>query len=207
VPKPTGLTAPTPSIPPTSSGTPDPRLDPKAVRIGTLSPSEVAEVIEALDRLRAEERGQNRRAAARVGCVDLERVALVVNPDRADTRKVFAVAPVDLSTGGVCLLHTAMIFPETNVAVVLQTLSGEFAAVGGTVRRCRYLANRIHEVAIRFSQPIELSRFIALDDPAEPGPDAQTGATPPAQPASATDAPGVAPAPEASVPAPPAQAA
>ena len=161
---------------------PDPHgIDPRSVRLGKLSPDEVAEVLEALAELRAQSGPSDRRQHERHACSNVPRAVLVVNPDRERTRTLHPIVPVDLSTSGASILHTALLFENTQVALVLPDRQGRCVPIRSTVRRCRYLARKVHEIGLQFEASVDLSRFLALppvpdepvasvDDPAAPEP-------------------------------------
>jgi hypothetical protein len=63
------------------------------------------------------------------------------------------------------VLLAQMLYPDTRCALVLQNLEGQFVAIRGVVRRCRFVTRKIHEVAIVFQTPIRVQDFLAIDEP------------------------------------------
>lgn len=76
------------------------------------------------------------------------------------TQVHFVVRPRNLSAGGIAVLHGSFLYPGTACAIVLRELHGAQTLVEGRVIHCRCVHGRAHEVNIRFSQPIEIERFV-----------------------------------------------
>lgn len=81
----------------------------------------------------------------------------------AGTNANVIVACRNLSCGGMSLLHNSYVHVGTGCDVVLPRVTDGVCAVPGTVVRCRHLHGVIHEVGVRFKQPIRASDFVALD--------------------------------------------
>lgn len=73
----------------------------------------------------------------------------------------YLVRPRDLSSGGISFLHGAFVYPQTQCRFTLRGMDGLSMPVEGEVVRCRHVRGRIHEVGVRFNEPVDLQRFIA----------------------------------------------
>ena len=150
-----------------------------------LSAKELDEVFHALDELEPEGSGAQRRQHPRYCCRELEQVVLVLEPDIKHKRTAHRVIPNDLSNGGASVLVLHMLYPDTRCALMLQNLQGRFVAIRGSVRRCRFITRRVHEVSVVFSEPISVADFLLLgeQEPAEePSGTAAEGTAEPGQP-------------------------
>lgn len=82
-------------------------------------------------------------------------------------RREFRVAARNLSNSGMSLLHNSYIHPGTECEVELPSNTpgaGRAAlAVGGRVMRCTHIQGIVHEVGIRFTNPIDARMFLSLD--------------------------------------------
>jgi CheY-like chemotaxis protein len=73
------------------------------------------------------------------------------------------LASRDLSPGGVSLLHSAYVHAGNACRVMLpHPLMGE-VPVDGSIVRCRHVKGVIHELAVRFNQPIRVREFVRID--------------------------------------------
>lgn len=69
----------------------------------------------------------------------------------------------NLSSGGIALLHTSYVHPGSACSMYLPTAAGGEDHVQGVVQRCSHLRGTLHEIGIKFRQPIELARYISSD--------------------------------------------
>jgi len=76
--------------------------------------------------------------------------------------KVFYVTFRNLSEGGICCLYNGFIHESARCFVELPKVSGGQVRVNGTVRRCQYVADGMHEVGIQFDEPIVIDEYIRL---------------------------------------------
>lgn len=68
----------------------------------------------------------------------------------------------NISRGGVSLLHTAFVHPGSSCKVTLPKATGVTATLPGVIRRCEHRGGKLHELGIRFNDPIDLRQFIPL---------------------------------------------
>lgn len=71
--------------------------------------------------------------------------------------------PRNISREGMGLLHSSFVYTGTRCTVFLPHPARGQAAVGGTVVRCRHFRGKIHEIGVRFDQPIDVREFLGLD--------------------------------------------
>lgn len=69
----------------------------------------------------------------------------------------------NLSRGGVGLLHSTYAHPGSRLAIYLPRRTGGEQRVEGTVARCLHREGIIHEVGVRFDEPIAIRDFIRPD--------------------------------------------
>ncbi len=77
----------------------------------------------------------------------------------------FLVAPRDMSSSGMSLLTGMFMHPGAACAVTLKGLDGTPVRIGAVIKRCRFVALRLHELGIRFNADVDLTRFI--DNPGD----------------------------------------
>ena len=74
----------------------------------------------------------------------------------------YSVIPRNLSRRGIAFLHGRFVYPDYRCNVTLRTLDGEQMMVEGTIVRCDHLGGTIHEVAAKFTAPIDLTLFAKM---------------------------------------------
>lgn len=73
------------------------------------------------------------------------------------------LAARNLSVGGVSLLHSAYVYPATKMTVDLPKINGKILRIEGVVTRCSHVRGVIHEVGVKFNEPINLHDFQESD--------------------------------------------
>lgn len=87
---------------------------------------------------------------------------LLSQPDGSEVS--LKLAARNLSVGGVCLLHSAFVYPGTAITVHLQQrVSGKVVRARGRVRRCDHIQGVIHEIGVKFDESINLHDFQQAD--------------------------------------------
>lgn len=74
----------------------------------------------------------------------------------------------NLSREGMSLLHSSYVHAGSPISAKLPTLKGTTKPVTGTVVRCTHRGGKVHEIGVKFEEPIDLREFIparAGDDP------------------------------------------
>jgi len=90
--------------------------------------------------------------------------AVLTIEERRDAHTHFIVLPRNLSTGGLSVLHGGYIHPDTPCLVSMRTNGGTTKSHAGTVLRCQYISGRIHELGIRFHDPINPRDYLINRD-------------------------------------------
>ncbi|MEN0020678.1 MAG: response regulator [Planctomycetota bacterium] len=71
-----------------------------------------------------------------------------------------SVACRNLSAGGIGFLHNTYLHPESSVAVILPHPSRGDVELVGSVVRCQHRQGKVHDVAVRFLEPISVREFV-----------------------------------------------
>lgn len=79
----------------------------------------------------------------------------------------FLVAPRNISSSGMSLLTGMFMHPGASCAVTLIGLDGTRIRIGAVIKRCRFVALRLHELGIRFNTDVDLTWFMAKPDDAD----------------------------------------
>ncbi|MEM9064420.1 MAG: response regulator [Planctomycetota bacterium] len=77
------------------------------------------------------------------------------------------VACRNLSRGGMSVLHNAYLHPGSRIAAALPHPIERFIKVTGTVVRSTHRTGTVHEIGIKFDEPIDPGEFIRTDDPGD----------------------------------------
>ncbi len=72
----------------------------------------------------------------------------------------YVVRPRNLSASGVGFLHGSFCYTGTPVELSLRSIDGERTAIYGHVVRCNHLQGLVHEVGVKFQEPIDPDRYI-----------------------------------------------
>jgi DNA-binding response OmpR family regulator len=71
----------------------------------------------------------------------------------------YEVAARNISSGGVAFLHGGFVHNGTRCAVQLVTPEGKWKGIIGGVVGCRHVEQNVHEIRVRFDQPIDAADF------------------------------------------------
>ena len=77
--------------------------------------------------------------------------------------RIMKVACRNISSGGICVLHNAFLHPGSPCAIVLKDLNVGQTVVHGDITRCEHWRGLIHEVGIKFREPIDMRSFVEMD--------------------------------------------
>ncbi|MCX5662534.1 MAG: PilZ domain-containing protein [Planctomycetota bacterium] len=135
-----------------------------------LSRTQFAEILEDLERSRSQAPDGNRRKGDRQACSAVAGVLLEIeHPGGVMAR--FIVRPRDISRTGVGFVHGGFVYKGSKVIVTLVMLDREMIVLRGTVVRCRHLKARIHEIGMRFNEPLKADPFaVPAEAEVEPAP-------------------------------------
>ena len=127
-----------------------------------ISVREAAEVLDRIDRDAVRYSGQERRKASRQSCRGMSRSPVLLEGEPIGNR-TYALYPRNISSLGMSLLHGKFVYDGTACVVGLQTLDGQVVPVRAHVVHCRLITGRIHELGVRFDEPIELADFLTQE--------------------------------------------
>lgn len=85
----------------------------------------------------------------------------IENSDR--NRQAITVAARNISTGGISVLHSSFTYTGARAYIVLDRIDGKPFKAKGTIVRCDHRGGVVHEIGIRFDQPIIVQEFIRPD--------------------------------------------
>ena len=66
----------------------------------------------------------------------------------------------NLSVGGLGFLHGGFVHTDTPVSLQLPTIFGDTRVVNGTVRSCRHVSGKVHEIGVKFTKDIDPYEFL-----------------------------------------------
>lgn len=118
---------------------------------------ESRELLRLIDDVRAQrsaEHGTDRRRFCRVPLPGRLQIKLAVV--QGETVGRFIARPLDLSRTGIGLLHGGFVYDGSEVAVDIPTVTGSSVKRFGRVVRCQHVGRGVHEVGVRFEQPISM---------------------------------------------------
>ncbi len=124
-----------------------------------LSSRQTAEVIQWMDQRAVARIDEDRRQAPRLAYQHVSRLCVLLENEHKGKR-TYALAPRNLGRHGISLLHGKFVYGGTNCVVGLQADDGQVVPVRGKVIWCRLITGRVHELGVRFDDPIVLEDFV-----------------------------------------------
>ncbi len=125
---------------------------------------EVAALMNKLDESDRESEAKGRKAprkfkrrSYRIACLAVDLIA----PGGAATAVTMVCR--NLSSGGIAALHNSFLHPGTHVHVTLKHVSRGPTVLAAKVTHSQHLKGVVHQVGIKFDQPIKPSDYIKLD--------------------------------------------
>jgi CheY-like chemotaxis protein len=91
------------------------------------------------------------------------------------SRLACLIIPRNISRHGMAFLHGSFVYPGSACKVIMKTLAGQHVSIPGQVVRCSYVVGKVHDVGIRFEEPITPGEFVEgfdHNDEADAAPDA-----------------------------------
>ena len=125
-----------------------------------LSVKQIDELRGLIDQRAHDDISRERRQAPRVPFRLSVRLGVLLE-NEIKGRRTYALAPRNISRAGISLLHGKFVNGGTNCVVGLTALDGQVIPARGRVIWCRLIAGRVHELGIRFDEPIDMSEFVA----------------------------------------------
>lgn len=125
-----------------------------------LSEREEAELLAALSRVGSDTPGRERRRQERVPYQ--HQAGLIVKMHHpGGSIANYLVRVRNLSSGGIGFLHSSFVYSDTRCTMTLRTRDNKSVFIQGKVVRCKHVRMHIHEVGLRFDEPIKLGDFVA----------------------------------------------
>lgn len=75
------------------------------------------------------------------------------------TSTAYLVRPRNLSRSGMAFLHGTYCYTDVRCRILMQTVDGEPVVVTGTIVRCQHHSGAVHDVGVRFDEPIDVHEF------------------------------------------------
>lgn len=79
------------------------------------------------------------------------------------SKVILPVATRNLSRGGISILHSAYVYPESRCHVAAEVEDGRSLDISGVISRCTHIGGKIHEIAIKFDEEISTKELLGLD--------------------------------------------
>ncbi|MEM1330660.1 MAG: PilZ domain-containing protein [Planctomycetota bacterium] len=74
------------------------------------------------------------------------------------------VACRNISRGGMSVLHSAYVHPGSRVAIAVPHPKERFIKATGVVVRCTHRTGKLHEIGVKFYEPIDLKQLLEVDE-------------------------------------------
>ena len=103
--------------------------------------------------------GKERRRWPRLAYRGVPRVGVLLENEQKG-RRMYALAPRNLSRMGMSLLHGKFVYGGTRCIIGLKTRSGQVLPVPGKVVWCRLITGRVHELGVELEEPIEVRDLV-----------------------------------------------
>jgi hypothetical protein len=132
-----------------------------------LKPQETALILKRIEAGTKDIAQMDRREAPRMPYRQAPRVAIIVESEQVGKR-TFALIPRNISRTGMSLLHGKFMYAGTACVAGLKALDGQLVPVRASVVWCRLVTGRIHEIGLRFEEPIEIEDFVPSGEDPEP---------------------------------------
>jgi len=114
-----------------------------------------------LDELDSRDGDSVNRAHARRKYRERSVGVMLTQPDGSEV--MLKLAARNLSVGGVSLLHSAFVYPGTDIMVDLPRVNGKPQRIRGKVMRCTHVQGVVHEVGVKFDELINLNEYKHAD--------------------------------------------
>lgn len=102
------------------------------------------------------------RAHRRFPFADVQSLVLRVDQPGGNAAD-YRVLARNISQGGLAVFHGQLLYPNTRCTAFLRTADGKAVAVSGAVVYCRHYRSKIHEVGVRFDEPVDVTRFMVAN--------------------------------------------
>jgi len=79
------------------------------------------------------------------------------------SKVVLPVATRNISRGGISVLHSSFVYPDSRCHVTAQLEDGRKLDMDGVVKRCNHIGGKVHELGIKFDKEISTKELLGLD--------------------------------------------
>ena len=94
-----------------------------------------------------------------------EVTAIVLTIEQFDSsQRSYLVRPRNLSEGGLGFIHGTFVYPGSKAVVTLMNREKQQVSIPGKIVRCRHVRAHIHEVGMKFDEPLDLTKYMALGE-------------------------------------------
>lgn len=142
-----------------TTGTIRPAQRPNTLGLGG---AQFEQTLDLLDQRAASERGPSQRDFVRWPFRKATVPVTVTHPGGSTV--CLRLACRNLSRGGISLLHSGFLHPSSRCRVAIPALDGSDVLVSGVIRRVGHRAASLHEIGIKFDEPIDIRRFLVQGD-------------------------------------------
>jgi len=125
--------------------------------------AERTQLIETLEKLAAETNvSENNRAHDRVSFSTKPFPVTFHHPGGVETSCL--VVSRNLSAGGLGFLHGGFVYEGTRCVLEIPTIYGDSRTLTGDVRSCRHISGNVHDIGVRFDEPVDPYEFLEAGD-------------------------------------------
>ncbi len=124
-----------------------------------LSDREATELLTEVERMARSAPPEGITRSARRWKLQAQRAILSLRSQTGERQHLLAV-PRNISTGGISLLYGGFLHQGTACEVMLRSVGGATEPVRGTVRRCRHVSGRFHELGIEFERNVNPREYL-----------------------------------------------
>ena len=130
-----------------------------------LSEPQVLRLLDEIDRRASSWDGREKRRRSRPPYATRWIIAELHHP--AGSRAKYLVRPRNISPEGIAFLHGNVCPPHSAAVVTLRAIDQQTVQAAGMVVRCQPVQGKVHEIAVRFDEAIELGMFVIADSGAQ----------------------------------------
>jgi hypothetical protein len=95
-------------------------------------------------------------------------ILVVLNPEDPTHWGAFRVPTMDLSNSGLGFLHGVFVHSGTPCDILLTDVDGRTEIVHARVARCQVARGTVHQVGVRFDEPLAVERFMSRPEASRP---------------------------------------
>ena len=81
----------------------------------------------------------------------------------AGSKVVLPVATRNISRGGISVLHSSFVYPNSKCHITAILEDGRKLDMDGVVKRCNHIGGKVHELGIKFDEEVSTKELLKLD--------------------------------------------